>query len=167
MGDCGPQPYVAPRDQLIGTAAAGAIVTLGIFWPLYSTPFLGALEVQSLTDGMPGRFGRFSSAGAMGRRTFDDAVSALRHSPGVVRPGIAAGPINGQAALDASLQVGANSTRRIGIDYAQRQFVVLDEHAASMFHGHVRSWDQLTQQMQAVLRRAGMVDRRGNIIIGD
>jgi hypothetical protein len=80
---------------------------------------------------------------------------------------VAAGPINGQAALDVSLQVGANSTRRIGIDYSQRQFVVFDEHAAGMFHGYVRSWDQLTQQMQSVLRRAGMVDRRGNIIIGD
>jgi hypothetical protein len=33
MGDCGPQPYVAPRDQLIGTAAAGAIVVGGLFLP--------------------------------------------------------------------------------------------------------------------------------------
>jgi hypothetical protein len=84
-----------------------------------------------------------------------------------VRPGVAAGPINGQAALDLSLQVGANSTRRVGIDYAQRQFAVFDEHAPGMFHGHVRTWDQLTHAMQSVLRRAGMVDSRGNIVIGN
>jgi hypothetical protein len=103
----------------------------------------------------------------MGRATFDDAVSALRHPPGVARAGAAAGPINGQAALDVSLQVSANSTRRIGIDYAQRQFVVFDEHAAGAFHGHVRSWGDLTQAMQSTLRRAGMADGRGNIIVGN
>ena len=100
----------------------------------------------------------------MRRATFDEAVSASRHVPGVARGGAAAGPINGQAALDVSLQVGANSTRRIGIDYAQRQFVVFDQHAAGMFHGHVRSWSELTQAMQATLRRAGMADGRGNIV---
>jgi hypothetical protein len=65
-----------------------------------------------------------------------------------------------------SLQVGANSTRRVGIDYAQRQFVVFNEHAPGMFHGHVRSWGELTQAMQTTLRRAGMVDTRGNIMMG-
>ena len=103
----------------------------------------------------------------MQRATFDEAVSALRHPPGIARAGVAAGPINGQAALDVSLQVGANSTRRVGIDYAQRQFVVFDEHAAGMFHGHVRSWGELTQAKQATLRRAGMVDSRRDIMLGN
>lgn len=107
------------------------------------------------------------SVGAMRRATFDEAVSALRHPPGVARAGVSAGPVNGQAALDVSVQVSVGSTRRIGIDYSRRQFVVLDEHAAGMFHGHVRNWGQLTQPMQATLRRAGMVDRRGNIIGGN
>jgi hypothetical protein len=62
---------------------------------------------------------------------------------------------------------GGNSTRRVGIDYAQRQLAVFDEHAPGLFHGHVRTWDQLTQAMQSVLRRAGMVDGRGNIIVGN
>jgi hypothetical protein len=100
----------------------------------------------------------------MKRLTFDEAVSAMRHPPGVVRGGVSAGPINGQAALDMSLQVTANSTRRIGIDYAERQFVVLDEHIPGMFHGHVRTWGELTGAMQATLQRAGMVTGRGRII---
>jgi hypothetical protein len=81
----------------------------------------------------------------------------------VARGNVAAGPINGQAALDVSLQVGQNSTRRVGVDYAEGQFVVLDEHAAGLFHGHVRTWDELTDKMRAVLIRAGIVDKRGNI----
>jgi hypothetical protein len=100
----------------------------------------------------------------MRRATFDDAVSALHHPPDATRAGVSAGPINGQAALDVSLQVSANSTRRIGVDYAQRQFVVFDEHAAGMFHGHARSWGDLTQATQSTLRRAGMVDGRGNVL---
>jgi len=42
-----------------------------------------------------------------------------------------------------------------------------DEHASGMFHGHVRTWEDLTQAMQSTLRRAGMVDNRGNIFIGN
>jgi filamentous hemagglutinin family protein len=32
------------------------------------------------------------------------------------------------------------------------------------FHGHVRSWDQLTSEMQNALRRSGLVDRKGRIL---
>jgi hypothetical protein len=102
----------------------------------------------------------------MRRLAFDEAVSASRHLPGIARAGAAAGPINGQAALDISVQVSGNSTRRVGIDYAARQFVVFDEHAAGIFHGHVRSWSEMTQAMQAALRRSGMVDGRGTILMG-
>lgn len=107
------------------------------------------------------------SAGAMRRATFDEAVSALRHPPGVARAGVAAGPINGQVALDVSLQVGANSPTRVGIDYATGEFVVFMEHAPGMYHGHVRAWGELTQRMQAVLRRSGMADGRGHILGGN
>jgi RHS repeat-associated protein len=125
-------------------------------------------EQLAVQYGMPALLGvAAKGVGAMRRAVFDDAVSVLRHPPGVVRAGVAAGPINGQAALDVSLTVSANSTRRIGIDYAQGQFVVFDEHAAGMFHGHIRSWGDLTQAMQSVLRRAGMVDAHGSIILGN
>lgn len=63
--------------------------------------------------------------------------------------------------VDLSIPVGV--TRRIGIDYNTRQFVVFDYHGTG-FHGHVRTWQELDPVMQAMLRRAGMVDRRGNIL---
>ncbi|MGH8235610.1 MAG: hypothetical protein ACREXP_01160 [Steroidobacteraceae bacterium] len=53
---------MAPADALLGTAAAGGIVALGLFAPLYSTPFLALLEIQSISDGMPARFGRLSDS---------------------------------------------------------------------------------------------------------
>lgn len=103
----------------------------------------------------------------MRRLVFDAEVSAQRHIPGVARPGAAAGPINGQAALDYSVEVGANTSRRVGIDYARGEFVVFDEHLPGQFHGHVRAWSELTNSMQAALRRWGMADGKGRILMGD
>lgn len=147
------------------SAANGSVV--------YTYDALGRIATTSYDTGVRAKVvggvarGVGQSVGAMRRATFDEAVSALRHPPGVARAGVSAGPVNGQAALDVSVQVSVGSTRRIGIDYSRRQFVVLDEHAAGMFHGYVRNWGRLTRPMQATLRRAGMVDRRGNIIGGN
>lgn len=71
-------------------------------------------------------------------------------------------PIDGQAALDNSIPLGPNTDRRIGI--SNGEFVVLDKTSDGLYHGHVRSWDELTPKMQAVLRKAGLVDKKGNII---
>ncbi|MFY1942916.1 HEAT repeat domain-containing protein [Achromobacter xylosoxidans] len=57
------------------------------------------------------------------------------------------------------------STRRIGIDYKTREFVVFDETKNSVYHGHVRSWKNLHPDMQNALTRAGMVNRNGKILI--
>jgi hypothetical protein len=121
MGD-GTTPYVSSYTTMDG---ANDLLKIASIFP--------AIRAMVLARGVAAVGGAGASAGAMRRATFDDAVSALRHPPGIARAGGAAGPINGQAALDVSLQVGANSTRRVGVDYAQRQFVVFDEHAAGMF----------------------------------
>jgi hypothetical protein len=34
----------------------------------------------------------------------------------------------------------------------------------NIFHGHVRGWDELEDEMQKALQNAGMVDRRGRIV---
>lgn len=107
------------------------------------------------------------SVGAMRRLIFDTEVSAQRHVPGVARTGASPGPINGQDALDSSVPIGSNTSRRVGIDYHTGDFVVFDEHAPGRFHGHVRSWGELTQRMQSTLRRSGMAGRRGRIITGN
>jgi hypothetical protein len=71
-------------------------------------------------------------------------------------------PTNGQDALDNSLSIGENTDRRISI--SNDEFVVLDKTSDGLYHGHVRTWDELAQQMQAVLRKAGLVTKKGKII---
>ncbi|WP_162799153.1 hypothetical protein [Nocardioides sp. 616] len=75
-----------------------------------------------------------------------------------------AAPTNGQSALNFSTQVKATSPRRIGVDPDANEFVIFDQTVEGVFHGHARSWSELTGGMQSVLRKAGMVDRRGNIL---
>ncbi|HEY4341677.1 MAG TPA: hypothetical protein VGM97_17165 [Steroidobacteraceae bacterium] len=36
----------------------------------------------------------------------------------------------------------------------------------TVYHGHVRAWTDLRPEMQSALQKAGMVDRRGNILRG-
>ncbi len=88
-----------------------------------------------------------------------------KHGP-TQRGDVAAAPRDGQAALDRSVQVKPTSARRVGVDPANQEIVVLDETypGQQVFHGHVRSWSELRPAMQAALRRAGLVDARGRII---
>jgi RHS repeat-associated protein len=73
-------------------------------------------------------------------------------------------PKNGQAALDTSIKISENSTRRVGIDYDAGGFVVFPEHEPRKFHGYSVHWTKLTQKMQSVLRAAGMVNKKGRIL---
>ncbi|TBU81901.1 DUF637 domain-containing protein, partial [Phytopseudomonas dryadis] len=75
-------------------------------------------------------------------------------------------PINGQDALDTSIQVKTTSPRRVGIDYESKEFVVFDKTLDTTYHGHVRSWKDLHPDMQKALQQAGMADRKGNILVG-
>ena len=76
------------------------------------------------------------------------------------------GPLDGQGALDLSVQVKPTSPRRVGIDYDAGDFVVFDRTINSTYHGHVRPWKDLHPDMQKALIRSGMVDKRGNIVGG-
>lgn len=75
-------------------------------------------------------------------------------------------PRNGQKALDNSLLVkekGNNSIqRRIAIE--DEMFVVLDETGNKIFHGHLRTWGDLTKAMKDTLQDAGLVNGRGKIL---
>jgi len=86
-----------------------------------------------------------------------------KHGP-VARGNISAGPQHGQDVLDFSLQVKPTSPRRIGIDYDTGAFNVFDQTSPGVFHGHVRTFEQLTPEMQRTLIDAGMVTRKGKII---
>lgn len=72
-------------------------------------------------------------------------------------------PNLGQEALDNSIPIKeGTTTRRVGI--SDGEIVVFDETTSGIFHGHVRMWNELSQSMQAALRRAGMVTKKGKII---
>ncbi len=78
-------------------------------------------------------------------------------------------PINGQAALDNSVQVKDTSPRRVGVDVANNEIVVMDRtrilsDGSELFHGHVREWDKLHSEQQAALKKAGKVDRKGKML---
>lgn len=71
-------------------------------------------------------------------------------------------PKDGQFALDNSVPIGDNTTRRVGID-SNGDFVVFDETTPGTFHGHVRTWNKsngnqgLTQAMKNALYDAGYI----------
>ena len=71
-------------------------------------------------------------------------------------------PIDGQSALDNSVPISNTTSRRIGI--SEGEFVVLDETMEGLFHGHVRSWKELSNAMKAALRKAGLVNKKGKIL---
>ena len=71
------------------------------------------------------------------------------------------GPQDGQAALDNSVPLGPNTHRRVGV--SDGEIVVLDETTPGVYHGHVRSWDELSNPMKSVLRKNGMVDNKGRV----
>lgn len=66
--------------------------------------------------------------------------------------------------LKSSIPISENSTRRIGVDYDANEFVIFDETRNGIFHGHSRSWEELNSTMQAVLRKQGLVTKKGKII---
>jgi RHS repeat-associated protein len=76
---------------------------------------------------------------------------------------VSAAPKDGQAALDNSTQVKDTSPRRVGVDVANNEIVVLDQTSEGEFHGHVRSCE-LTSQMQNALKDAGLTTPNGAII---
>lgn len=75
-------------------------------------------------------------------------------------------PEDGQAALDNSTQVSPNSPRRVGVDEDNGEIVIFDEThpGEATFHGHVRTWGELSQAQKNALVKAGLTNRRGKIL---
>jgi len=80
---------------------------------------------------------------------------------------ISPGPIDGQSALDNSVQIKSTSPHRVGV--SQGQIVILSQTCPGEFHGHVRTWEKLESEGTAAeaIRRAladnGFVNRRGKL----
>jgi len=86
---------------------------------------------------------------------YEDASYHHQNSRGVKSPS----PKNGQRALDSSISVTVKGSlsyeTRIGIE--GKNFVVFMEHEPGRFHGHIRSWGELTPPMKNTLYDAGIV----------
>jgi len=118
------------------------------------------------------------SVGAMRRMEFSAIEKHRPKKPGTVvlpiRPGEASpGPVNGQDALDTSVSVKDISPRRVGIDSKEGDFVVFDRtrsmphpNDGDPYHGHLRTWDDLHNDMRNALIKNGMTDKRGRIYRG-
>jgi hypothetical protein len=79
-------------------------------------------------------------------------------------------PKNGQQALDNSVPVPGNTTRRIGVSC--NEIVILDQTSEGLYHGHVRTWKELisggyrqTENMKNVLVENVLVGSSGKILL--
>jgi hypothetical protein len=165
MGAAGGRTGTAGKPSKLGTHESQTSTKAGKSGPKKATEPGGKtdpVKTAGESEAPPG------SVGAMRRYEYEASpkhgVEVRGTAKGVANPA----PRNGQAALDASVQVKPTSPRRVGIDYEADKFVVFDEtHPNSgVYHGHVRSWDELHPDMQRALQKAGMANRRGKILTG-
>jgi len=73
-------------------------------------------------------------------------------------------PSNPQESLNNSHELPGNTTRRVGVDRKTGEFNVFDEHSPGKFHGHSRSWKELSQDMKNTLIKAKEVNTKGKIL---
>ncbi len=137
-----------------------------IGWDLYGNKLTSEGRMDKLNQGLQAsadalmEYAFFATVQAgSGSLPYGSYQKAPYHNAG--NPVKSAAPINGQAALDNSVSIGSTTARRIGV--SDGQIVVLDQTSSGIYHGHVRNWGDLTQQMKNALMKAGMVTRKGKI----
>jgi hypothetical protein len=73
-------------------------------------------------------------------------------------------PSNPESTLNDSVQVKNTSLRRIGVDSKTGEINVFDSTNNGAYHGHTRTWDELTQSMKNALIDAGKATTKGVIL---
>lgn len=145
--------------------------------------------IRNLPPGRTGSATTSKSGGAAhihdeafsGNRYFDPGDASRKHGSTARRGSrgrtINEAPLNGQEALDNSWRISPgnpNAPRRVGVDIDNQQIVVFDrtgnhfvdgEIVGGSFHGHVRRWNELTNDMQQLLRENGIRVRNSGKII--
>ena len=164
-----PVSYVDPNGTDVGWAQSGNRQPYGLDhytlsdYLMMGLALLGPVaKLAGIRIGVSEGAAEGGSVGAAKRLIYE---ASPKHGP-TAKGSISAAPRNGQEALDLSTQVKPTSPRRVGIDYESGQFNVFDQTSAGIFHGHVRTWNELTSEMQRALRQTGMVDSRGRILGG-
>lgn len=72
-------------------------------------------------------------------------------------------PNNGQELLDKAFPIEGSQDSFINLD-GNNNFVVFYKTIGREFHGHIRTWNELTQFMKNTLINKGLVRRSGKII---
>lgn len=92
--------------------------------------------------------------------TYEDAPYHHQNSKGKKGPA----PKDGQKALDDSILADQDgeSTRRVSVN--GDDIVVLDNHEPGKYHGHVREYRTLPNEIKATLHKYGKVNLRGKIL---
>lgn len=89
---------------------------------------------------------------------YEDASYHHKNSSGNKSPS----PKDGQSALDNSVTINEDSSRRVGV--SEGEYVVLTKTSEGQYHGHTRSWNDLRPEMQRALKKANLVKPSGKII---
>ncbi len=175
IGDFTGSTYTAIQTNGIWSKETALALGLGLA-ELASVKVRAAMNMASTNEGF-GKGGK-PAYNASGERSSSIDVDANKSSIGLSYEAApyhgkvdnavkSRAPTNGQDALESSVQVKETSPRRVGIDYDSSEFVVFDNTIGTTYHGHVRSWADLHPDMQRALQKAGMADRKGNIIKPD
>ncbi|EHU9649354.1 hypothetical protein K7P65_002531 [Enterococcus faecalis] len=140
-----------------GTAAAAvpAMAVAEMAAVTAATAAIGAHASKVLQNNFNSR--NYSSSKANGK--YEDAPYHNKNQGNATK---SKAPKNGQKALDNSYEIKNTSKRRISV--SDGEFVVLDETSNGLFHGHVRKWEELTNEMKSILQKNGLVNKKGKIL---
>ena len=96
------------------------------------------------------------------KRVFE---SNPKHGP-VQRGDSNPAPKNPQEILNNSVEISKNTSRRVGVDKKNDEFNIFDETqpGKAIFHGHTRTWGELTEAMKSALIKSGLVNHKGKIL---
>ena len=154
----GNAPILAPLAIFLAKEAGGEVFEQTTGLPAPTVKGLGKTAIKQLAR----KATKGGSVGAMRRLEFQASpkhgTSARNTAKGVA----SRSPTDGQHALDNSIQVKGTSPRRVGVDKANGEIVVFDRTSEGIFHGHVRSFKDLTSQQKNAIRNSGLVDKKGN-----
>ncbi|MFI1461234.1 hypothetical protein [Nocardia carnea] len=158
-----------------GTTAVGNLVlrTLKAIEDAYAISELAeVLGLVMLADGAAGDTKEFNMLPDVGPITAE--LAAIISKPALIfepsskhgpkqRGKAAPEPTNPQHTLDNSVRFSDETTRRVGYDPTTGEFAIFDMtfDQTGIYHGHKRTWEQLSEEQQNGLVNAGIVDKKG------
>jgi len=96
------------------------------------------------------------------KRTYTGVSYHHQNSRGGPSGGKSPAPKDGQKSLDRSISFKEKGNqkyeRRLGVE--EDYFVIFDEQSPGEFHGHIESWENLTDTMRDALYEAGIIKNR-------